>query len=97
MAEDHAEVWEGVLQRCREQAGLPGWTMALWLEPGQPLGIEDKRLVIAFPEYVAPWVATRYLSLLGELTREVEPSLAGIRIRKQPQAPSGATRGVQDG
>ena len=67
-------------------AGISDETMALWIEPGEAVGITDDRLELAFPPRIwnCQWVQRRYASLLGDLARR--QGLAGVRILCQGPA-----------
>jgi hypothetical protein len=48
------------------------------------VGIEEGRLVVTFPADRFAWVGRRYRTLLGEVVRDIDGDLAGVRLRKEP-------------
>ena len=90
------ELWLEVLWRFRQE-GWPDTTLRLWIEPGWPEEIQDRRLVVSYPEKLFAWTAKRYRVFIGEIVRDVRPDLLGIRIKKQPLRRLNAAVGGNDG
>lgn len=75
---DPTAVWAAVLDEARQR--LVATTVALWLEPVEPAGISENRLLCEIPESHFGWTVRRYAKLLGDLVRHVS-TLDGIILR----------------
>src|SRR5687767_15753518 len=61
------ELWA----QARERLGrsLPEATFDLWIEPLQPVAIQDGNLILTAPAGVRAWVERRYAGLITEALR----------------------------
>ncbi len=69
------ETWNRLLDQARGR--LPEPTIRSWLEPVEPIGLENGTLVLAAPdEFAADWNKSNYATLLSDLSTQV----AGRRL-----------------
>jgi len=64
------ETWNRLLDQARGR--LPEPTIRSWLEPVEPIGLENGTLVLAAPdEFAADWNKSNYAALLSDLSTQV--------------------------
>ena len=64
------ETWNRLLDQARGR--LPEPTIRSWLEPVEPIGLENGTLVLAAPdEFAADWNKSNYAGLLSDLSTQV--------------------------
>jgi chromosomal replication initiator protein len=64
------ETWNRLLDQARGR--LPEPTIRSWLEPVEPIGLENGTLVLAAPdEFAADWNKSNYSTLLSDLSTQV--------------------------
>ena len=64
------ETWNRLLDQARGR--LPEPTIRSWLEPVEPIGLENATLVLAAPdEFAADWNKSNYAALLSDLSTQV--------------------------
>ena len=64
------ETWNRLLDQARGR--LPEPTIRSWLEPVEPIGLENGTLVLAAPdEFAADWNKSNYATLLSDLSTQV--------------------------
>ncbi len=60
------EVWTRILDRARQE--LSEQTFRTWLEPTEPLALEDDRLLVGSPDrFAADWNETKHAEFLSQL------------------------------
>ena len=105
MEQSAKETWKRLLDRAR--ARLPEPTFRTWLEPAEPVSLEDGRLVVATPDqFAAEWNESKHAHMLTELSTEALGTRVEVSFRVQeerarrPQmdffvaAPGGAAAGA---
>src|SRR5438034_6813961 len=100
------EAWKRLLDEARRE--LPEATVRTWLEPSEPIALDEGRLIIGAPDqFAVEWNETKHATLLSRLAEPVlgQPTSIVFRVnedrQKRPQmdffvAPSTpAVAGVQ--
>src|SRR5512134_2799152 len=78
------EVWKRLLDQARTR--LPEPTLRTWLEPAEPVGFEDGRLVIATPDqFAAEWNESKHARLLADLASQIVGRPTEILFRVQEE------------
>jgi len=78
------DVWKRLLEQAR--ARLPEPTLRTWLEPAEPVGFEDGKLVVATPDqFAAEWNESKHARLLAELAGQIagRPTEVVFRVQEE--------------
>jgi chromosomal replication initiator protein len=84
------EAWRRILEEALRE--LPAHTIKTWLEPAEPIGLENGRLVVGAPDqFAVEWNETKHAELLSRLAEPVmgRPTSVVFRVQedrtKRPQ------------
>jgi chromosomal replication initiator protein len=84
MEQSAKEAWKRLLAQARTR--LPEPTLRTWLEPAEPVSLEDGRLVVATPDqFAAEWNETKHAQLLTELAGETlgRPMTVTFKVQEE--------------
>src|SRR5712691_6151901 len=80
------EAWNRLLEEARRE--LPDATIRTWLEPAQPIALDDGRLIIGAPDqFAAEWNETKHASLLARAAERIfgRPTSVVFRVQEDRQ------------
>ena len=80
-------LWRATLERLK--ASVPESTYRLWLEPLEPLGVEEETLFLTAPEGIRAWAERRYTSLIEEALAKLGGELKYVRFGAADSLESG--------
>lgn len=76
------ETWNRLLDRARRE--LPDATIRTWLEPAEPIALDDGRLVVGAPDqFAVEWNSSKHAPLLSRLSEEVLGSRVEVVFKVQ--------------
>src|ERR1041385_111521 len=77
------EAWKRLLDEARRE--LPEATVRTWLEPSEPIALDDGRLILGAPDqFAAEWNESKHASLLARAAERVlgKPTTVVCRVRE---------------
>src|ERR1051326_2891003 len=80
------EAWKRLLDEARRE--LPEATVRTWLEPSEPIALDDGRLILGAPDqFAAEWNESKHASLLARAAERVlgKPTTVGFRVQEDRQ------------
>ena len=80
------EAWKRLLDEARRE--LPEATVRTWLEPSQPIALDNERLVLGTPDqFAAEWNESKHASLLARAAERVlgRPTTVVFRVQEDRQ------------
>src|ERR671931_443646 len=80
------EAWKRLLDEARRE--LPEATVRTWLEPSEPIALDDGRLVLGTPDqFAAEWNESKHASLLARAAERVlgRPTTVVFRVQEDRQ------------
>jgi chromosomal replication initiator protein len=86
MEQSAKEAWKRLLDEARRE--LPDAAVKSWLEPAQPIALDDGRLVIGAPDqYAAEWNEQKYGSLLSRAAERLlgRPTSVVFQVQEERQ------------
>ncbi|HXF95383.1 MAG TPA: chromosomal replication initiator protein DnaA [Gemmatimonadales bacterium] len=90
MEQQAKEAWKRLLDEARRE--LPDAAVKSWLEPAQPIALDEGRLIVGAPDqYAAEWNEQKYASLLSRAAERVlgRPTSVVFQVqeerRRRPQ------------
>ena len=71
------DLWKRILDDARRE--LPDHTIRTWLEPTEPIALEEGRLVVGAPDqFAVEWNESKHASLLSRLAEQVAGSPTSV-------------------
>jgi chromosomal replication initiator protein len=84
MEQSAKETWKRLLDQARTR--LPEPTLRTWLEPAEPVSLEDGKLVVATPDqFAAEWNESKHAKLLSDMSTEVLGRRLAVSFRVQEE------------
>src|SRR2546426_9386227 len=80
------EAWKRLLDEARRE--LPEATVRTWLEPSEPIALDDGRLILGAPDqFAAEWNESKHASLLARAAERVlgRPTAVVFRVQEDRQ------------
>src|SRR5258706_14573214 len=80
------EAWKRLLDEGRRE--LPEATVRTWLEPSEPIALDDGRLILGAPDqFAAEWNESKHASLLARVAERVlgRPTPVVFRVQEDRQ------------
>ena len=80
------EAWKRLLDEARRE--LPEATVRTWLEPSEPIALDDGRLILGAPDqFAAEWNESKHASLLARAAERVlgRPTTVVFRVQEDRQ------------
>src|SRR5213596_731747 len=80
------EAWKRLLEEARRE--LPEATVRTWLEPSEPIALDDGRLILGAPDqFAAEWNESKHASLLARAAERVlgRPTTVVFRVQEERQ------------
>src|SRR5438445_13187413 len=80
------EAWKRLLDEARRE--LPEATVRTWLEPSQPIALDDGRLILGAPDqFAAEWNESKHSGLLARVAERVlgRPTTVVFRVQEDRQ------------
>src|ERR1051325_8662279 len=80
------EAWKRLLDEARRE--LPEATVRTWLEPSEPIALDDGRLILGAPDqFAAEWNESKHASLLARAAERVlgKPTTVVFRVQEDRQ------------
>jgi len=80
------EAWKRLLDEARRE--LPEATVRTWLEPSEPIALDDGRLILGAPDqFAAEWNESKHASLLARVAERVlgRPTTVVFRVQEDRQ------------
>ena len=80
------EAWKRLLDEARRE--LPEATVRTWLEPSEPIALDDGRLILGAPDqFAAEWNESKHASLLARVAERVlgRPTAVVFRVQEDRQ------------
>src|SRR6266850_2477282 len=80
------EAWKRLLDEARRE--LPEATVRTWLEPSEPIALDDGRLMLGAPDqFAAEWNESKHASLLARVAERVlgRPTTVVFRVQEDRQ------------
>ena len=80
------EAWKRLLDEARRE--LPEATVRTWLEPSQPIALDDGRLILGAPDqFAAEWNESKHARLLARVAERVlgRPTTVVFRVQEDRQ------------
>src|SRR5437870_11621157 len=80
------EAWKRLLDEARRE--LPEATVRTWLEPSQPIALDDGRLILGAPDqFAAEWNESKHSGLLARVAERVlgRPTTVVFRVQEARQ------------
>jgi len=80
------EAWKRLLDEARRE--LPEATVRTWLEPSEPIALDEGRLIIGAPDqFAAEWNESKHASLLARAAERVlgRPTTVVFRVQEERQ------------
>src|SRR3989454_398631 len=80
------EAWKRLLDEARSE--LPEATVRTWLEPSEPIALDDGRLILGAPDqFAAEWNESKHASLLARAAERVlgRPTTVVFRVQEDRQ------------
>src|SRR5258708_9998397 len=80
------EAWKRPLDEARRE--LPEATVRTWLEPSEPIALDDGRLILGAPDqFAAEWNESKHASLLARAAERVlgRPTTVVFRVQEDRQ------------
>src|SRR6266498_891558 len=80
------EAWKRLLDEARRE--LPEATVRTWLEPSEPIALDDGRLILGAPDqFAAEWNESKHASLLARVAERVlgRPTTIVFRVQEDRQ------------
>src|SRR5256885_17225616 len=80
------EAWKRLLDEARRE--LPEATVRTWLEPSQPIALDDGRLILGAPDqFAAEWNESKHSGLLARVAERVlgRPTTLVFRVQEDRQ------------
>src|SRR5437762_5586251 len=80
------EAWKRLLDEARRE--LPEATVRTWLEPSEPIALDDDRLILGAPDqFAAEWNESKHASLLARAAERVlgRPTTVVFRVQEDRQ------------
>lgn len=73
-----APLWAKIKERLAES--VPDGTYAMWIEPLELVGRAGDQLQVHAPDGIRQWTRRRYMHLLDEAAKAINPKIAGVTI-----------------
>src|SRR6266478_6678622 len=86
MEQSTKEAWKRLLDEARRE--LPDATVRTWLEPAEPIALDDGRLILGAPDqFAAEWNESKHASLLARAAERVlgRPTTVVFRVQEDRQ------------
>src|SRR5204862_7434732 len=80
------EAWKRLLDEARRE--LPEATVRTWLEPSEPIALDEGRLILGAPDqFAAEWNESKHASLLARAAERVlgQPTTVVFRVQEDRQ------------
>src|SRR5207248_11293634 len=80
------EAWKRLLEEARRE--LPEATVRTWLEPSEPIALDEGRLILGAPDqFAAEWNESKHASLLARVAERVlgRPTAVVFRVQEDRQ------------
>ena len=80
------EAWKRLLEEARRE--LPEATVRTWLEPSEPIALDEGRLILGAPDqFAAEWNESKHASLLARAAERVlgRPTAVVFRVQEDRQ------------
>src|SRR6266516_2189694 len=80
------QAWKRLLDEARRE--LPEATVRTWLEPSEPIALDDGRLILGAPDqFAAEWNESKHASLLARVAERVlgRPTTVVFRVQEDRQ------------
>src|SRR5467141_5033681 len=80
------EAWKRLLDEARRE--LPEATVRTWLEPSEPIALDDGRLILGAPDqFAAEWNESKHAALLARVAERVlgRPTTVVFRVQEDRQ------------
>src|SRR6266576_80661 len=80
------EAWKRLLDEARRE--LPEATVRTWLEPSEPIALDDGRLILGAPDqFAAEWNESKHASMLARVAERVlgRPTTVVFRVQEDRQ------------
>src|SRR3989449_1587556 len=80
------EAWKRLLDEARRE--LPEATVRTWLEPSEPIALDEGRLILGAPDqFAAEWNESKHASLLARVAERVlgRPTTVVFRVQEDRQ------------
>ncbi len=80
------EAWKRLLEEARRE--LPEATVRTWLEPSEPIALDEGRLILGAPDqFAAEWNESKHASLLARAAERVlgRPTTVVFRVQEDRQ------------
>src|SRR5882757_4238712 len=80
------EAWKRLLDEARRE--LPEATVRTWLEPSEPIALDDGRLILGAPDqFAAEWNESKHAGLLARVAERVlgRPTTVVFRVQEDRQ------------
>ncbi|MGH7585463.1 MAG: chromosomal replication initiator protein DnaA [Gemmatimonadales bacterium] len=82
MPQSAKDLWKRILDDARRE--LPDHTIRTWLEPTEPIALEEGRLVVGAPDqFAVEWNESKHARLLSRLAEQVAGSPTSVTFRVQ--------------
>ena len=86
MEQSAKEAWKRLLEEARRE--LPDATVRTWLEPAQPIALDDGRLIVGAPDqFAVEWNESKHAGLLARAAERVlgRPTSVVFRVQEDRQ------------
>src|SRR3989442_12427451 len=86
MEQSAKEAWKRLLEEARRE--LPDATVRTWLEPAEPIALDEGRLILGAPDqFAAEWNESKHASLLARAAERVlgRPTAVVFRVQEDRQ------------
>jgi chromosomal replication initiator protein len=86
MEQSAKEAWRRLLEEARRE--LPDATVRTWLEPAQPIALDDGRLIVGAPDqFAVEWNESKHAGLLARAAERVlgRPTSVVFRVQEDRQ------------
>src|ERR1700704_5616334 len=86
MEQSVTEAWKRLLDEARRE--LPEATVRTWLEPSEPIALDDGRLILGAPDqFAAEWNESKHSGLLARVAERVlgRPTTVVFRVQEDRQ------------
>src|SRR2546428_9648886 len=78
------EAWKRLLDEARRE--LPEATVRTWLEPSEPIALDDGRLILGAPDqFAAEWNESKHAAFLSRAAQRVLGRPAAVVFREQAE------------
>src|SRR5256885_11218837 len=86
MEQSTKEAWKRLLDEARRE--LPDATVRTWLEPAEPIALDDGRLIVGAPDqFAVEWNESKHANVLARAAERVfgRPTAAVVRVQEERQ------------